>query len=77
MAVIADAARPGSRRCCRRRQFFGRPSPAGRAAIAVLAGFAGQSGPGVLLAAVLEQARTVVSGRALRADIETTVGPLA
>jgi histidine ammonia-lyase len=52
------------------------PSPAGRAAIDAVAGFAGEPGPDLFLAPVLEQARAVVSGRALRADIEATVGPL-
>jgi histidine ammonia-lyase len=53
------------------------PSPAGQAAIAAFAGFAGEPGPDVFLAPVLEQARAVVSGRALRADIEAAVGRLA
>jgi histidine ammonia-lyase len=53
------------------------PSPAGRAAIAALAGVAGEPGPDVFLAPVLEQARAVVAGRDLRADIEGTVGPIA
>jgi histidine ammonia-lyase len=53
------------------------PSPAGRAAIAAVAGFAGEPGPDRFLAPVLEQARAVVAGRSLRADIEATVGALA
>jgi histidine ammonia-lyase len=53
------------------------PSPAGRAAIAALAGFAGEPGPDRFLAPVIEQTRAVVSGRALRADIEATIGPIA
>jgi len=53
------------------------PSPAGRAAIAALAPFAGEPGPDLFLAPVLEQTRAVVAGRALRADIEATVGPIA
>jgi histidine ammonia-lyase len=52
------------------------PSPAGRAAVAVVGEFAGQPGPDLFLAPVLEQARAVVAGRRLRADIEATVGPL-
>jgi len=52
------------------------PSPAGRAAVAAVAGFAGAPGPDVFLAPVLEQARTVVAGRALRGEIEESVGPL-
>jgi histidine ammonia-lyase len=52
------------------------PSPAGRAAVAAVARFAGEPGPDVFLAPVLEQARGVVSDRALRDEIETSVGPL-
>jgi histidine ammonia-lyase len=52
------------------------PSPAGRAAIRAVGGFAGPPGPDVFLAPVLEQTRAVVGGRALRRDIEATVGPL-
>ena len=52
------------------------PSPAGRAAIDTVSRFAGEPGPDVFLAPVLEQARTVIAGRALRADVEATVGPL-
>jgi histidine ammonia-lyase len=50
------------------------PSPAGRAAIRAVEGFAGTPGPDIFLAPVLEQARAVVAGRALRTDIEATVG---
>jgi histidine ammonia-lyase len=50
------------------------PSPAGRAAIAAVEGFAGPPGPDMFLAPVLERARTVVAGRDLRADIEATIG---
>jgi len=53
-----------------------RPSPAGRAAVAALVGFAGEPGPDVFLAPVIEQTRAVVAGRALRAEIEGAVGPL-
>jgi len=52
------------------------PSPAGRAAVAALEGFAGQPGPDVFLAPVIEQTRAVVGGRALRAAIEEAIGPL-
>ena len=52
------------------------PSPAGRVAVAAFTGFAGTPGPDVFLAPVLEQARAVVAGRSLRADIEATVGLL-
>ncbi|GAB1645281.1 histidine ammonia-lyase [Krasilnikovia sp. MM14-A1259] len=52
------------------------PSPAGRAAIATVGEFAGEPGPDVFLAPVLEQARAAVSGRSLRAEIEESTGPL-
>ena len=52
------------------------PSPAGRAAIEAVSRFAGEPGPDVFLAPVLEQARAVIAGRALRADVEATVGPI-
>jgi histidine ammonia-lyase len=52
------------------------PSPAGRAAVAALVGFAGEPGPDVFLAPVIEQCRVVVAGRALRAEIEEAIGPL-
>ncbi|MGA5303970.1 histidine ammonia-lyase [Nucisporomicrobium flavum] len=52
------------------------PSPAGRAAVAAVSGFAGEPGPDRFLAPVLEQARTVVAERALRVEIEAAVGPL-
>ncbi len=53
------------------------PSPAGRAAIDALAPIAGQPGPDVFLAPVLEACRDVVRGPALRAAIEVAIGPLA
>jgi histidine ammonia-lyase len=53
------------------------PSPAGRAAIAAVSGFAGEPGPDRFLAPVLEQARAVIAGPVLRAAIEAEVGPLA
>ncbi|MEU4426640.1 histidine ammonia-lyase [Actinoplanes sp. NPDC024001] len=52
------------------------PSPAGRAAVAAVEPFAGTPGPDLFLAPVLEQARAVIAGPALRADIEAAVGPL-
>jgi histidine ammonia-lyase len=44
--------------------------------VAAVAGFAGEPGPDMFLAPVLEQARAVVAGRALRTEIEAAVGPL-
>jgi histidine ammonia-lyase len=52
------------------------PSPAGRAAVAAVESFAGPPGPDVYLAPVLEQARDVVRGRALRSEIEQNIGTL-
>jgi histidine ammonia-lyase len=52
------------------------PSPAGRAAVAAVAGFAGEPGPDVFLAPVLERARAVVAGPELRRQIESAVGTL-
>jgi histidine ammonia-lyase len=52
------------------------PSPAGRAAVAALVGFAGEPGPDVFLAPVIEQCRTVVAGRGLRTVIEDAIGAL-
>ncbi|MEV0605305.1 histidine ammonia-lyase [Polymorphospora rubra] len=52
------------------------PSPAGQAALAAVGGYAGEPGPDIYLAPVLEQARATVSGRALRTEIESTTGPL-
>jgi histidine ammonia-lyase len=53
------------------------PSPAGRAAIGAVSPFAGQPGPDIFLAPVLEQARALVAGRELRAAVEAATGPLA
>jgi histidine ammonia-lyase len=53
------------------------PSPAGRLALETVSSFAGTPGPDVFLAPVLEQARSVISGRDLRAGIEAAVGPLS
>jgi len=53
------------------------PSPAGRAATEAVSAFAGEPGPDIFLAPVLEAARATVAGRTLRATIEAEVGPLA
>jgi histidine ammonia-lyase len=53
------------------------PSPAGRAAVAAVSPFAGGPGPDVFLAPVLEQARAVIAGPALRTEIEAALGPLS
>jgi histidine ammonia-lyase len=52
-------------------------SPAGRAAITAVAGFAGEPGPDLFLAPVIESARALVAGRDLRGTIEAAGGPLA
>lgn len=52
------------------------PSPAGQLALSTVAAFAGTPGPDVFLAPVLEQARSVISGRQLRDAIEAAVGAL-
>ncbi len=52
------------------------PSPAGRAAVAAVAAFAGEPGPDIFLAPVLEHARAVVAGPDLRAAIEEAIGAL-
>jgi histidine ammonia-lyase len=52
------------------------PSPAGRAAITAVSGFAGEPGPDRFLAPVLEQARAVIAGPVLRTAIEAELGPL-
>jgi histidine ammonia-lyase len=53
------------------------PSPAGRAAIDAVTPVAGQPGPDVFLAPVLDACRTIVAGPELRAAIEAGIGPLA
>jgi histidine ammonia-lyase len=53
-----------------------RPSPAGVAAVAAVEVYAGQPGPDIFLAPVLEQARATVAGDALRREIEIAVGQL-
>jgi histidine ammonia-lyase len=52
------------------------PSPAARLAVGAVAAFAGEPGPDIFLAPVLESARAVVAGRELRTAIEREVGPL-
>ncbi|BCB79651.1 histidine ammonia-lyase [Phytohabitans flavus] len=54
-----------------------RPSPAGEVAIAAVADFAGEPGPDIFLAPVLEQARAALRDRALLRAVEARVGPLA
>jgi histidine ammonia-lyase len=52
------------------------PSPAGRVAVGLVTPFAGEPGPDVFLAPVLEAARELVAGPRLRAAVEEAVGPL-
>jgi histidine ammonia-lyase len=52
------------------------PSPAGRLAVEAVAAFAGDPGPDVFLAPVLESARALIAGRALREAIEAEIGVL-
>jgi histidine ammonia-lyase len=52
------------------------PSPAGRTATAVVAGFAGGPGPDIFLAPVIDAARRLIRGTDLRAPLEATIGPL-
>jgi histidine ammonia-lyase len=53
------------------------PSPAGRIAVRAVTGFAGEPGPDIYLAPVLEAARDMIAAPTLRADIEAAVGRLA
>jgi histidine ammonia-lyase len=53
------------------------PSPAGQVAVNAVRPFAGEPGPDIFLAPVLEAARDLLAGPDLRAAIETRVGPLA
>jgi histidine ammonia-lyase len=53
------------------------PSPAGRIAAEFVTVFAGQPGPDVFLAPILEHARAAISTRDLRHALEAEVGPLA
>ncbi len=52
------------------------PSPAGRIAIEQVSRFAGEPGPDVFLAPILDQARLTIAGPELRATVEGAVGPL-
>jgi histidine ammonia-lyase len=54
-----------------------RPSRAGEIAVAAVREFAGDPGPDMFLAPVLEQARAAVRHRALLDAVEDAVGPLA
>jgi histidine ammonia-lyase len=54
-----------------------RPSPAGEIAVAAVREFAGDPGPDMFLAPVLEHARATVRGRALLTAVEAAIGPLA
>jgi histidine ammonia-lyase len=53
------------------------PSPAGAVAVDAVRAFAGDPGPDLFLAPVLEAARQLVAGPALRAEIEARIGRLA
>ncbi|WP_033346558.1 histidine ammonia-lyase [Catenuloplanes japonicus] len=52
------------------------PSPAGRAAVAAVAAYAGGPGPDIFLAPAMESARATIAGPDLRASIEDEVGRL-
>lgn len=52
------------------------PSPAGRVAVAEVARFAGEPGPDVFVAPLLEAGRALIAGQALRVAIEAAAGPL-
>jgi len=54
-----------------------RPSPAGQLALGAVSAFAGEPAPDRFLAPILEQARALITGSALRASIEQEVGPLS
>lgn len=53
------------------------PSPAGRVALDLVGGIAGDPGPDIFLAPVLEKVTALVAGRDLRGRIEAEVGPLS
>jgi len=53
------------------------PSPAGAAAVEAVRTFAGDPGPDIFLAPVLESAQALVSGPTLRTAIEERIGVLA
>jgi histidine ammonia-lyase len=52
------------------------PSPAARAAIAAVGPIAGKPGPDHFLAPIIEQVKHLIESPALKAEIETAVGPL-
>lgn len=52
------------------------PSPAARTAIAAVAPIAGKPGPDQFMAPVIEQVKHLLESPALKAEIETAVGPL-
>ncbi|GGQ76764.1 histidine ammonia-lyase [Couchioplanes azureus] len=52
------------------------PSPAGRAAVSAVSVFAGEPGPDLFLAPVMERARAVIANRVLRTEIEHEIGTL-
>jgi histidine ammonia-lyase len=54
-----------------------RPSPAGRVAVELVGRIAGEPGPDVFLAPVLDAVRDLVAGQELRARIEAEIGPLS
>jgi len=54
-----------------------RPSPAGEIAIAAVREFAGEPGPDMFLAPVLERARATVRDRTMLRTVEDAIGPLA
>jgi histidine ammonia-lyase len=51
-------------------------SPAGRVAVRAVAEFAGEPGPDQYTAPLLERAKALITGRELRTEIETAIGPL-
>lgn len=52
------------------------PSPAGRTALRLVGAFAGEPGPDIFLAPVIEAARALVTGTELRTAVEADTGPL-
>ena len=52
------------------------PSPAGQAAVAAVTRLAGDPGPDRFLAPALESVRGLVTGHALRDELEARIGPL-
>jgi histidine ammonia-lyase len=53
------------------------PSPTGRVALDLVGGIAGEPGPDIFLAPVLEKVTALVAGRDLRGRIEAEIGPLS